>query len=348
VLVGILLLAMRSSSADELIASAVSTIRLRAQAIVQQHPATLGDVLVLDRADGRLREAIADAPVWPADPDLAHFTHEQILERLGALGINRTRILVGGAAACHVTFEQPDPPAAPGSDAESAPLFRAVPASESSEASTSLAAIITAHVDRELASLGGKAEIDFERAGEPFLSLTSPPWDFDVRSADREKLGLRELQVTLRRDGRLQRKPTIMARVQMLKEVLVAEAPLNVGAVVRPQDVRVEPRLFERLSDVGLDDLQRVTGQHVKRFVAAGQMLAEADLQPVELVKRSRPVTVLGSGAGVRVNLTGTALDSGNYGEPVRVRLGETRRDQRVVRGIVSGLGTVQLQGASQ
>jgi flagella basal body P-ring formation protein FlgA len=45
----------------------------------------------------------------------------------------------------------------------------------------------------------------------------------------------------------------------------------------------------------------------------------------------------------VHVQLSGVALDSGHFGDSVRVRLGDTRKSRTVLRGVVTGVGTVNV-----
>ena len=80
------------------------------------------------------------------------------------------------------------------------------------------------------------------------------------------------------------------------------------------------------------------------KFIPAGQMVRRSALKSVDMVRRSRPVSVIGSTTSIQVHVTGVALDSGGYGESVRVRLGDSRKDRRVVRGVVTGLGTVRIE----
>ena len=84
-------------------------------------------------------------------------------------------------------------------------------------------------------------------------------------------------------------------------------------------------------------------GQQVKRFVPAGELVQPDTLKAIDLVQRSRPVTVLGAGGPVEVRLSGVALDSGTYGDSVRVRLGESPRGQQLLRGVVTAVGTVRI-----
>jgi flagella basal body P-ring formation protein FlgA len=140
----------------------------------------------------------------------------------------------------------------------------------------------------------------------------------------------------------VQRTVSVFGRVRLMRQVVVAEKPLNIGAYIRPDAVRLAPRLFETRDELGIASPQDVVGQRVDRFIAAGEMISRADVRRVDLVQRSRPVTVVSEGA-VAVRLTGTALDSGSFGDAVRVRLGTSRSDRRVVRATVTGMATVKL-----
>jgi flagella basal body P-ring formation protein FlgA len=139
------------------------------------------------------------------------------------------------------------------------------------------------------------------------------------------------------------RTATLMARVQLSREVLVARTPLNVGTLVQREALSLEPRLFQREQDLGLGRVEQAIGQRAARFVGAGQMLVAADLKTEELVQRSRPVTILSGQGHLNVRLTGVALDSGIYGDQVRVRMGDLRQKGNVLRGTVTGLSTVRV-----
>jgi len=336
---------------DELIQREVSRLRLRPQVEVCGAAVTLADVLTFAEADPRLKAEIAHQPVNPdlQPPAKTVFTHEQIVQRLGELGVNLSRVLVSGALNCRVTLEPARaqtgveaPPAWAGAGSRhTAPLTRLQATNEGN----TLADALRTYVNAELASLGGTAEIEFERAGQEFLTLTRPPWEFIIRSSSSggDKLGLREFEIVIRRDGRTQRTARLAVRVRLVKDVLVARQPLGIGTFVRQEDVALEPRMLERRQDVGLDEVGQIIGQQVKRYIPVGEMIRRGDIKAVDLVKRSRPVSVSSAGDGVSIRLTGMALDSGSYGDTVRVRIGESRKDRRILRGVVTGVGSVSL-----
>jgi flagella basal body P-ring formation protein FlgA len=339
--IGAVLVALAGSAAADLIEQDVSHLRLRSQSRVQGAIVTLADVLVFAEADPRLLPEIGDKPVVDrlVPPTVTEVTHDQVAARLGELGVNLARVLIDGALACRVTAEPVAVESAPSGASTNAPLIgtRLV----SSDTNT-LAELLRSQLETELAAEGGTVEVDFEQAGQEFLALTTPPFDFSVRGGHGAKLGLREFSVTIRRDGRVQRTVRIGANVKLVKQVLVAAKPLNVGAYVKQDSLGYATRIFSSGDDLGLEHPEQVVGQRVKSFVPAGQMLAAHDLQAVDLIKRSQPVTVIGGGA-VSLRVTGDALDSGGYGDTIRVRLGDSRKNRREVRGIVTGVGTVQL-----
>ncbi len=320
----------------------VNRLKLRGYATVYGQTVTLSDVLDLSAADPRLVQQIADEPIGPADEQQTAVTHAQVVRRLDELGVNLGRVLVSGALQCQVTRQASATPATQHADPEGAPLLR-TPRTHDSRGKGTLADILRAHVSAGLAELGGQAEVRFERAGQEFLRLTTPPWDFKISSGGREKLGLREFRVVIRRDGQAQRTVHVFAKVKLVREVLVARRPLSLGNSVRRADVGLETRVFEHGADIGLSSIDEVVGQQIKRFVPLGEMVSRDALKSVDLVRRSRPVTIVGAKTGVEVRLTGMAMDSGSYGDTVRVRIGNDRRRRQVLRGVVTGLGTVRL-----
>lgn len=321
----------------------VSTLRLRPQVTIVGESATLADVLIFGDADPKLMAELADKqlPVTAKAPARVDISHEHLLKRLGELGVNRSRVLLAGASVCELTFASPEPAGrseAAGEESADAPLVSASRAADSE----TLADVVRRKLIDELSNLGGTPEIQFEAASREFLDLTTPPFQFTVKSGKTATLGLREVLVTLYRDGRMQRTIRLGVHVRLSRQVLVAAKPLNVGGYVTRESLQLATRVFTSNDDLGLQHPEPVVGQQVRQFVPAGQMIRGKDLQAVDLVKRSKPVTVEGGGS-VNIRVNGVALDNGGYGETVRVRLGDNKKNRREVRGVVTGVATVRL-----
>jgi len=335
----------------------VSRVKLRAQATVYGPSATLADVLVLTDARPELVQALeGKALLADARPsEKLTVTHAQIVQRLDELGINLARVLIGGAAACEVTLQKNQANAPNDVELAADEQIVKIKPGRGSDAKLipgtpggrTLADAVRAHLDNELKELGGQADVQFDRAGQGYVLLTSPPYEFDITSAGGDKLGLREFRVAIRYEGRVQRTVQVFAHVRLTREVVVAKRPLSIGNSIRPDDVGLETRVFDSTSGLGLPSIEQAIGQQVKKYVASGDMVGADGIKSVDLVERTRPVVVLGAGTNVQVRLTGMALDSGGYGDTVRVRLGDARTGRREVRGTVSGLGTVRISEAN-
>lgn len=332
------------TAADELVkADGISTLRLRPQVTIVGESATLADVLFFGDADPKLMAEIGDKslPVDAKTPAKIEISHESVLKRLAELGVNRSRVLLAGSSVCEMTLSAPEPVADKATAGDASADTTLVREGRSADTET-LADVIRRKLTDDLSSLGGTPEIQFETASREFLELSTPPFQFTVRSGKAATLGLRELLVTLHRDGRMQRTIRIGAHVRLTRQVLVATKPLNVGGYVTRDSVQLASRAFTSTEDLGLQHAEPVVGQQVKQFVPEGQMIRAKDLQAVDLVKRSKPVTVEGGGS-VNIRVNGVALDNGGYGESVRVRLGDNKKNRREVRGVVTGVATVRL-----
>lgn len=322
----------------------VSRLRLRANVVVSADTVTLGDVLALAGAEAELAEKIADKPVFTdgRGAGCATISHDDVARRLTELDVHPGRVLLEGAHTCRVVFDRPS--AAPESPRRPVEVGVAAmaPGPARVGVGATLADRIREIINRDLAALGGTSEVEFERAGREFLDLTAP-FEFDIRAADREKLGVREFRVTVKRDGKVVRTATVAARVRLVRNAVVAARPLSIGNLIRDGDVGLEPQVFDSVATLGLDSVEQALGRQVTRFVPVGEMLQASGLKAVDLVQRSRPVTVLSGDGGVQMRLAGIALDAGAYGDSIRVRLGEGRGARQQVRGVVVGVNTVRL-----
>lgn len=352
------------TAGDELIRLEVSSLRLRPEVLVERTAVMLADVLIADEVDPRLLARFGEIVLVDGltAGDAPSIRHQQVVEALERAGVNMSRVLLGGSMGCSVRFEPPAPPASTPSPIGDAPLVakqnaagvdlefgHRLPAAtavavRAAASEQTLAERIRAEIAADIAQSGGSPQVEFERGAEPLLDLTSPAFDFDIRLTGGRRLGLREATVMIRRDGRHQRTVRIRCNVRLIKPVIVAARALNVGTFIRAEDLRTEERVFDRADAGGAQDVRGLVGKQLRRFVPVNEVVGPGDVKAADLVKRSLPVTVVGSGGGVSLQLTGVALDSGDLGDNIRVRIGEGRSAQRVLRGVVTGLGTVQIE----
>lgn len=335
-----------TAAAQVLLDASETTLRLRSAITLPSAGVTLADVLDFSTAEAHFVEAIGPKSAFSANAtgSQSTVTHDAILARLAELGVNLARVNVGGAAACRITRALPvqGERAVPVDNADElrdesrdAPLLRSV------DAENTLEGALRARIATDLASLGGTPEVEFETSAREFLELKSPPLQFGIVGRRDATLGYREYHVSLRRDGKLLQQIRVGAHVRLTQKVLVAIGPINVGTYIKRDSLRTIERVFDDAEQVGLTNVEEVIGQQAKRFLDAGAMLTRADLKPMDMVKSSRPVTVLRDGQ-IALRLSGTARDSGRFGDTVRVWVGDVKQ-RREVRGVVTGVGTVTL-----
>lgn len=339
-----------AAPAQEVVAPALSELRLRNRIDVVAESVTLGDVLNFADADPRLQAALENKPVFSETSPSGAFdvSHDQIVKRLIELGVNRARVTVSGARTCRVTHHEAGKPVTEQPRPTTKEPGQSLQLAADGEQTATLEGALRNWIAQDTHEFGGRCEVEFELAGQEFLALSSPEYEFSIRpAASSDKLGLREFNVSIRQNGRTQRTLRIATRVQLVKSVLVAVRPLSVGAFIRRDDVRSEERLFSRETDIGLDRAELAIGQQVRAFIEAGAMVTSKNLQSVELVKRSAPVTVIGDSGAVQLRMTGIARDNGRLGDKVRVRVGESRANQREVVGVVTGPGNIRIVSES-
>lgn len=321
-------------------------LRLNSKVVVNTPPVKLGDVLAVRGSAPAGWDAIAATPLWrpgqePIAAQALRVERDDIAERLAAAGVNMADVLLMGGLSCEVTcawsMPQREAPA---------PVTDTTPTDPDAPHETTLASAIRTQVEAELKALGGTAEVEFEVGAADALALATPEWTFTIRPGSGEKLGLRQYTVDLQRSGRFYRTVQIVCRVRLIRNVLVAARPLSVGATVSNDDLAVERRVFDQPGDFGLANPAEAIGRQIRHFIPLNTMLTPQDLRNGDIVQRSRPVMLVGGAGGVQVSTSGIALDSGAYGETIRVRLGDPVKSRREVRGVITGPGVVELSDA--
>jgi flagella basal body P-ring formation protein FlgA len=139
--------------------------------------------------------------------------------------------------------------------------------------------------------------------------------------------GFRRTDVRVVQDGAVV--ATVPARVKIASfgPVVVARQPVARGAVLRAEDLRVEERRLDELPSTVLNDPEEAIGKEARVALAAGKPLGVQSLSTAALVKRGDLVRLLIEKNGLRLSVTGEALDTGGSGERVRVVNESSKRE---------------------
>jgi flagella basal body P-ring formation protein FlgA len=122
--------------------------------------------------------------------------------------------------------------------------------------------------------------------------------------------------------------------------VPVARRSLAAGTVLSANDVSIEDRAAPGALAL---DASAVVGLRVRRPIAAGAALTEADVELGPPLARGTEVEVVVRSGALAITSRGKLESAARVGDQVRVRVEATRR---IVSGRLTGAGTVLVAGA--
>lgn len=130
----------------------------------------------------------------------------------------------------------------------------------------------------------------------------------------------------------------IPVSLQIFRDVLVTNHPLQRGDGIRPGDVRSESRDITRLGYGYFDRLDQIAGRSLARPLPPGSVLTPSALGGRDMVRAGDHVAVVADLGGIEVRAGGVALGSGDNGARLRVR---NESSGRVIDAMVRGPGEV-------
>jgi len=131
--------------------------------------------------------------------------------------------------------------------------------------------------------------------------------------------------------------------VAVLDEVVTVPVPveaLPAGALVTPEQFRMVPWPLQRLDPDALRSMAELDGMEVVRRLPAGRPVLRNGLQQPRMVRRGEPVRINFVRGGLRLSVTGTALDDGALGATVRA---SNLTSARQVQGRVVAAGEIAI-----
>ncbi|MFC4526694.1 flagellar basal body P-ring formation protein FlgA [Dyella halodurans] len=130
----------------------------------------------------------------------------------------------------------------------------------------------------------------------------------------------------------------VPVQLQVFRQVLVVNRPLQRGDGVHPDDVRSEERDVTRLGYGYVSEMGEVEGRTLSRALAAGSVLTPGALGGRSAVRAGDQVQLVSRLDGIEVRASGVALGGGDSGSRLRVRNGSSGK---VVDAMVTAPGVV-------
>lgn len=307
-------------------------VRVRPTAVVDAEKVTLGDICDLSQLSFEGLKNVEQTTVMPAPPPggSTYVTVEEVQDALRRAGVNLATAVVTGATKCAVSRPQKSAP----------PSSRRRGKSGATEISgiqgRTLRDAVRDAFDRWDGSDGDRIDLQFGRTSEQILNLTEPQYTFDVRVKGGRRLGrMINVDVDVLAGGKKVQTVHLVVNASVARKIVVARRAINQNATVRPEDVKLAERIFERPDDGTARRMEEVIGQRARRFIAADRPILMSDLELVPLVHRGQIVDVVSMVGRVEARSVAKALGSGGLGDVIELRAGGRRGD--VLAGIVIG-----------
>ncbi len=173
-------------------------------------------------------------------------------------------------------------------------------------------------------------QINFKPSDEKVLSLSSPLFRYDIEPLRAKTLGQVMWNVAII-SGSGSRKVTIVAEARAWQNQVVTVRPVAYRQIIRPEDVVARRTLADQLSDDPLLSMEQIVAQQAARELKPGMVMTARMIDPIQLVKTGQFVTVTLEQGSVRIKTVARAMESGSFGQTIRVKNEATREVFQVV-----------------
>ncbi len=342
-------------------ASRADQVRIWPTATVEREVITIGDIAELSGVVAereRLREIVVHVAPVPGNELRISVAH--VREALAESKADLAEIDFIGASACRVSRSRPPeppkpvivrelrPPSAKRSISKSAKKFATVSrnADVVDHAAGTVESALREFIETHAPAQSGKLEIRFGNTHRDALRLPLTQCQIDIQQDDAEEtenwLGTKSFRVDITRADGKTTPVAIIAEIAVMRPVVVAKRPINLGKKIESADLRVEQRRFDDARKMGISDMRVALGQTAAQFIDINGMVTAKALAPAPVVKRGETVTIWRRG-GVQIRLSGKAQGDGMLGSTIKVRRNGSKNVRELLDAIVTGPGTVEL-----
>lgn len=174
----------------------------------------------------------------------------------------------------------------------------------------------------ELVALGADPELDLDIPGfqPPSLPAGAPDARVAVDGALWDGVSRRfSATLVVVAEGMPTFTQRVSGRAVAMRDVVVAAKALRAGEMVMPGDVTLSRMAVDRAPANAAEDVEAVTGQRLRRAIAAGQALSPADVAVAAIIARDSAVQLLHQAPGLTLTAQGRALEDGLRGRSFHV-----------------------------
>ncbi len=139
------------------------------------------------------------------------------------------------------------------------------------------------------------------------------------------------------------RTQAVTVRFEWHAPMVVATREIARGEIISAEALDIRVATYKRSDGRVFSKISGIEGKRASRRIRAGSALSRRDVDVVYLVERRDPVMVLSRSGFVTASLEGVALESGDRGDIIEVRIPRYRNDRLAA---ITGRGRVELVGA--
>ncbi|HEV2293628.1 MAG TPA: flagellar basal body P-ring formation chaperone FlgA [Tepidisphaeraceae bacterium] len=356
--------------------TATATLEMRGEATVIGDAVKLKQVCRWNAKDNAFFAPVADLVITRLDINAPYRTLSvpQLKELLHDAGVNLSNINFSGAVTC--TVDRSDvlidetqalekwrtakeaPGKVPAPDApvmqqpgQQLPPQLAAPAADAAPqvlvASEgpfhTLRDVLTEDLAARLSMDPKALQITFNPRDEKALSLAEPQFRFQVVPQRAKNLGPVSWEVHVTTDAGIQR-IDISGMAKAWQEQVVLARPISARQLIREEDVVDKRVLVDKLDDQPLLKREQVVGNQSARDLKPGAVFTAKMVEPVPLARAGQFVTITLTTANVKVKTVARAMESGSYGQTIRVKNEATKEIYEV---ILTGPQTAEMNGGA-
>ena len=128
--------------------------------------------------------------------------------------------------------------------------------------------------------------------------------------------------------------------VKVFGQKIVAKEPLPKNSVIQMRHLKFTEQQVNKQRYAAYTDPKQVIGMTLRRSIRAGADFKPSYLRPADLVQRGDEVIIIAKSSSISIQMKGEALDSGAYGEQIKVK---NKSSERIIVAQVIDSGTVSI-----
>jgi flagella basal body P-ring formation protein FlgA len=329
-------------------AGAGGSLEIKAEATIFGAEVKLKQICRWSDADRLAFEPVADLVVMRLEAGKAYRTIgiDELKDVLSGAGVNMSGVRISGATTCTVARtdvkvdegkalkEWAEAKADVSPRTQVAPVeLEAQPAAAKTPApqvlddarTRTLKEILMADLAARIALPAESLQVSWKGSDEKLLAMSEAQFGFEVSATNRvARLGNVGWEVIVKKDG-TEKKLNIVGTARAWRQQVVTTKPIAFKQVIREEDIEEKRMLVDRLEEAPLLGRQQVVGQQAAVELKPGAVLMARNVEAVPLVRTGQLVSVTVAQGGIQVKTQARALESGAYGQNIRVRNDATK-----------------------